>query len=468
MKPLIKLVPIVLTFLGFFFFSDQIFPVGLFTELQLRIMAIFVLATLLWVTDAVPAFATSLLIIALLVLTASNSAPFFLREGLVGDTLKYTDIFNSLASPVIVLFLGGFFIALACAKYKVDINLARVLLKPFGQKYEIVMLGVMIITAVFSMFMSNTATSVMMLTIMTPLVARMDPNDPGCRAMVLSIPIAANLGGMGTPIGTPPNAIAFRYFVGEHALSFGEWMLFAVPITVVMIGLSWLVLRKMYPSSGAEMDVRIDGCFETGLKPTVVYITMALTILLWMFSGITGINAYAVAIIPVAVFSLCGIVDKQDLKQISWDVLWLLSGGIAIGAALGSSGLAATLVSLVPFDQFGAVAIILGISMLCMVMATFMSHTATANLLMPIAVTMSTSVASLESFGGLVVMGTAVALASSLGMGLPISTPPNALAHATGLVQTKDFIRTAKALSPLGVVLIFAVLMLCTSLGVFQ
>ncbi len=386
MNPLKKIIPITLIFLGLFCFGELIFPEGMFTVLQQRVMAIFILATLLWVSDAVPAFATSLLIIALLVLTASNSAPFPLRAALGDDMLNYTTIFNSLASPVIVLFLGGFFIALACAKYKVDINLARVLLKPFGQKYEIVMLGVMIITAVFSMFMSNTATSVMMLTIMTPLVARMDSEDPGCRAMVLSIPIAANLGGMGTPIGTPPNAIAFRYFVGEYALSFGGWMLLAVPITVIMIVFSWWLLQKMYPSRGGDLDVQIDGRFEKGLKPYIVYAVMTLTILLWVFSSVHGINAYAVAMIPVAVFSLCGIVDKHDLKLISWDVLWLLAGGIAIGMALASSGLASLIVSMVPFDQFGAITVILGISVLSMVMATFMSHTATANLLMPIAV----------------------------------------------------------------------------------
>ncbi|MFK0570438.1 SLC13 family permease [Endozoicomonas sp.] len=467
MTPLKKIVPIAIIFLGLFCFPELVFPEGVFSVLQQRVMAIFILATLLWVSDAVPAFATSLLIIMLLVLTTSNSAPFLLRDGLGENMLPYTSIFNSLASPIIVLFLGGFFIALACAKYKVDINLARVLLKPFGQKYEIVMLGVMIITAIFSMFMSNTATSVMMLTIMTPLVARMDSQDPGCRAMVMSIPIAANLGGMGTPIGTPPNAIAFRYFVGEHALSFGGWMLFAVPITVVMIAFSWWLLQKMYPSRGGDLDVQIDGRFEKGLKPSIVYITMALTILLWIFSSVHGINAYAVAIIPVAVFSLCGIVDKQDLKHISWDVLWLLAGGIAIGTALASSGLAELIVGMVPFEEFGGATVIMGISVLCMVMATFMSHTATANLLMPIAISMSTSVASIEEMGGLVVIGTAVALASSLGMGLPISTPPNALAHATGLVDTKDFIRTAKILSPVGVLLIFAVLMLMTSLDFF-
>ena len=381
--------------------------------------------------------------------------------------LEYSTIFNSFASPVIILFLGGFFIALACAKYKVDMNLARVLLKPFGTKYEIVMLGVMVITAVFSMFMSNTATSVMMLTIMTPLVASMDPGDPGCRAMVLSIPIAANLGGMGTPIGTPPNAIAFKYFVGEHAMTFGGWMMFAVPITVVLIAFSWRLLREMYPSEGGEINVEIDCKFEKGLKPNIVYGIVILTVLLWVFSSFHGINAYAVAIIPVAVFSLCGIVDKQDIKTISWDVLWLLAGGIAIGGALASSGLASLIVSLVPFNHYSGAVVILGISVLCMVMATFMSHTATANLLMPIAVSMSMTVASINELGGLLVVGTAVALASSLGMGLPISTPPNALAHATGLVDTKDFIRTARIISPVGVVLIFMVLIFLAEIGVF-
>lgn len=467
MKPLKTLILITLVFSVLFFFPHWVFPEGVFSILQQRVLAVFLLATMLWVSDAVPAFATSLLIIMLLVLTTSNSAPFPLRAGLGEDMLEYSSIFNSFASPVIILFLGGFFIALACAKYKVDMNLARVLLKPFGTRYEIVMLGVMVITAVFSMFMSNTATSVMMLTIMTPLVASMDPNDPGCRAMVLSIPIAANLGGMGTPIGTPPNAIAFRYFVGEHAMTFGGWMLFAVPITVVLIAFSWRLLQKLYPSEGGDINVEIDCEFEKGLKPAIVYGTVILTVLLWVFSSFHGINAYAVAIIPVAVFSLCGIVDKQDIKTISWDVLWLLAGGIAIGAALSSSGLAGLIVSLVPFDNYSGAVVILGISVLCMVMATFMSHTATANLLMPIAVSMSVTVASINELGGLLVVGTAVALASSLGMGLPISTPPNALAHATGLVDTKDFIRTARIISPVGVLLIYLVLLSLAALGVF-
>ncbi|WP_257263853.1 hypothetical protein [Endozoicomonas sp. ONNA2] len=107
MNPLKKIVPIAIIFFGLFCLPEMVFPEGIFSTLQQRVLAIFILATLLWVSDVVPAFATSLLIIMLLILTASNSAPFPLREGLGENMLNYVTIYNSLASPVIVLFLGG-------------------------------------------------------------------------------------------------------------------------------------------------------------------------------------------------------------------------------------------------------------------------------------------------------------------------------------------------------------------------
>lgn len=442
-----------------------IMPDGALTVVQERVLSIFLLATYLWVHDRIPAFSTSLLIIALLVFTVSDSAPYHLRVTLGSDALSYEEIFNSFASPVIILFLGGFFIALASAKYKLDLNLARVFFKPFGSRYEVVMLGVMIITASFSMFMSNTTTTLIMLTIMTPLLAKMDHSAPACRAMVLAIPIAANLGGMGTPIGTPPNAIAFRYLVGEHSLTFGEWMLFAVPLVIVLIAISWGVLMKLYPSDGVEVNIQIDSHFEHGLKPYIVYATTLCTVMLWMFSSFHGMSAYAVAILPVAVFTITGIIDKDDLKNISWDVLWLMAGGIAIGAALSSSGLAKVLVNMMSFDKLPIILIFLAISTLCMVMATFLSNTATANLLMPIAVSIAVSIEGIESVGGLVAIVSLTALSCSLGMGLPISTPPNALCHSSGLVETKDFIKTAKIISPVGVLLICILMVALGKLG---
>ena len=124
---------------------------------------------------------------------------------------KQKSIFGTFADPIIILFLGGFFLADAATKFRLDVNLARVLLKPFGTNPKYVLLGLMSVTAVFSMFMSNTATAAMMLALLTPVLALFKPEDRGRAAFALCIPIGANVGGIGTPIGTPPNAIALKY-----------------------------------------------------------------------------------------------------------------------------------------------------------------------------------------------------------------------------------------------------------------
>ncbi|WP_062261015.1 SLC13 family permease [Endozoicomonas arenosclerae] len=326
-------------------------PIEGITVAGQRVLALFILATLLWVTELVPAFSTSLMILGLLAVTVSDSTPFILRDSLPPETLlSYKEIMASLAAPVIVLFMGGFFIAIAATKYKLDINMARVLLKPIGSNYANVMLGLMAITATFSMFMSNTATTAMMLALLAPLLQNVNKQDPGIKAMVMAIPIAANLGGIGTPIGTPPNAIAFRYLTGEYSMSFGDWMMFAVPVACVLILISWYLLRKIYPTSIEAINLEIHSAFEQSAKAKVVYITTALTILLWITSSLHGINSYTVALLPVIVFSLTGIIDTKDIKQINWDVLWLIAGGIALGYALEQSGPARAIVNMIPFD----------------------------------------------------------------------------------------------------------------------
>ena len=458
MSRTIKLCIFTLIFLTLFNLPLESIPIDGVTVTGQRVLAIFVLATLLWVSELVPAYATSLLILGLLTVTASDSSPFFLREALDSSaTLSYKAILSSLAAPVVVLFLGGFFIAIAATKYKLDINLARVLLKPIGSDYKKVMLALMGITAVFSMFMSNTATTAMMLTLLTPLLANVDNSDRGVKGLIMAVPIAANIGGTGTPIGTPPNAIAFRYLTGEFAVTFGEWMLFAIPMAMVLIFIAWNLLHKLYPTNIKEIAVKIDSSFEKTPKAYIVYATIIATVALWVTSNLHGINSYTVALLPVIVFTLCGIIDTNDIKHISWDVLWLIAGGIALGYALEKSGLASAVVNSIPFDNLGPIVVLLMMSIVAMVMATFMSNTATANLLMPIAVSIATSLSSLDAMGGLSLMVICVALSASMGMSLPISTPPNALAHATGLVGSGDFIRTGRLISPVGVLMIFAV-----------
>ncbi len=468
-RPYLKfIIPIVIPLL-ILLLPVTAFPFDGLTLIQQRVIAIFLLAALLWVFEPIPIYATSVVIIVLELLMLSDKGLilFRLREGQpeFGHLLKYSDIMATFASPIIMLFLGGFFLAMAATKYRLDVNLARVLLKPFGQNPKYVMLGLMLITGVFSMFMSNTATTAMMLSILAPVIAVFGPKDPGRIAFALCIPVAANIGGIGTPIGTPPNAIALKYLVGDNLITFGEWMAFGVPFVIVMMALAWLLIGLLYQADQQRIELTIKGKFLKTPKAIVVYITFAATILLWLMGSAHGMNSYTVALIPVAVFSVTGIINKEDLKKISWDVLWLVSGGIALGLALDKTGLAKLVVHSIPFGDFSPYVVLVGAALLCLLMANFMSHTATANLLMPIMAALGASMASLTPLGGEVTLILVVTFAASLGMSLPISTPPNALAHATGYVESNQMARVGVILGVVGVILSFLMVAILNFVG---
>ena len=445
------------------------FPVEGLTVIQQRVIAIFLLAALCWVLEPIPIYATSVVIIVLELLLLSNKGLYLFRreEGQAhfGELLSYSDIMATFASPIIMLFLGGFFLAMAATKYRLDVNLARVLLKPFGTQPKNVMFGLMLITAIFSMFMSNTATTAMMLSILAPVIGLFGAKDPGKIAFALCIPVAANIGGMGTPIGTPPNAIALKYLTGENAITFGDWMFFGVPFVAVLLVFAWGLINMLYPAKQEKIELTIKGKFLKTPKALMVYITFALTIILWLMGSSHGMNSYTVALIPVAVFSLTGIINKEDLKKISWDVLWLVSGGIALGLALDRTGLAQLMVHSIPFDSYSPYVVLAGAASLCLVMANFMSHTATANLLMPIMAALGASMQSIIPLGGEITLILAVTFAASLGMSLPISTPPNALAHATGHVQSNQMARVGVIIGITGVVLSFVMIWVLHMIG---
>ncbi|MTI14367.1 SLC13 family permease [Sansalvadorimonas verongulae] len=435
------------------------FPFEGMTVIQQRVVAIFFLAALCWVFEPIPIYATSVVIIVLELLLVSDKGIGVLRleegQSHFGELLAHHEIMATFASPIIMLFLGGFFLAMAATKYRLDVNLARVLLAPFGQDPKYVMLGLMLITAVFSMFMSNTATTVMMLSILAPVVAVLTPEDPARVAFALCIPVAANIGGIGTPIGTPPNAIALKYLAEDNMITFGEWMVFAVPFVIVMMVAAWLLINTLFRARQDTIDINIKSHFLKTPKAMVVYITFAATILLWLMGSSHGMNSFTVALIPVAIFSITGIITREDLKKISWDVLWLVSGGIALGLALDKTGLAQLVVHSIPFGEFSPYVVLTGAAALCLLMANFMSHTATANLLMPIMAALGSSMASLTPLGGEVTLILVVTFAASLGMSLPISTPPNALAHATGHIQSQQMAKVGSILGVAGTILSF-------------
>lgn len=232
--------------------------VGL-TVIQQRVIAIFAFATLMWIFEIVPAWATSVGIIGLMLLFTSDSGiSSMVADGMVDgkpnfipNILSYKAIMATFADPVVMLFIGGFVLAIAATKTGLDSQMAKVLLKPFGTKPCMVLLGFILITGIFSMFVSNTATAAMMLTFLTPVFKQMDGNGKGRIALALSIPIAANIGGMATPIGTPPNAIAMKYLNDPDGLNmnmgFGQWVSFMLPLTLLLLFLGWFILMKVYP-----------------------------------------------------------------------------------------------------------------------------------------------------------------------------------------------------------------------------
>ncbi len=386
---------------------------------------------------------------------------------------KQRSVFATFADPIIILFLGGFFLADAATKYRLDINLARVLLKPFGTNPKFVLLGLMSVTAIFSMFMSNTATAAMMLALLTPVLALFKPEDRGRAAFALCIPVGANVGGIGTPIGTPPNAIALKAMQDMGLdVSFGKWMAFGIPFVVIMLLVGWLVLLKMFPISQPSLDLskELKGKFLKTPKAIVVYATFIVTILLWVIpKEYHGLDANTVAIIPIAVFSVTGVISKKDLKSMSWDVLWLVAGGFALGVALSETNLAKDMISAIPFGEWNSTVLLIGASCICLFMATFMSHTATAALLVPILAGVAGAMLATGSMDnpGAVALLVTVAFASSLGMALPISTPPNAMAYATGLVEQKGMAISGTILCILGLVITIVMMTLLGSAGFF-
>ncbi|KFI09502.1 SLC13 family permease [Vibrio coralliilyticus] len=441
-------------------------PIADLTLIQHRLLAIFLLAALLWVLEPVPVFATSILIIALELIMISDKGLHLFRTPPaghdLGELMQYTDIFSAFSSPIIILFMGGFALAIAASKYELDNNLARVLLRPFGHQPKFIMLGLMLITAVFSMFMSNTATTVMMLALLGPIVASAPKGDIGIKALVLCIPIAANTGGIATPIGTPPNAIALQYLTGENSIDFLSWMMMGLPFVIIQLTIAWFLLQKFFPSSQKTMTLKLDGQFQRNWRAMVVYTTFAATILLWMTTKVHGMNTYVVSIIPLAIFTLTGIMGKAELKQINWDVLWLVAGGIAIGIGLDKTGLAAALAHAIDYEALSPVAVVITMSIVCWLMANFMSNTATANLLMPIAAAIGASMESLSSMGGLQGLLVVVAFSASLGMILPVSTPPNSLAYSTGLIESKDMAKTGVIIGVIGLIIVYIAALLLT------
>lgn len=443
------------------------------TVVQQRVIAIFTMAVLLWITEAIPAWATSIFIIFMLLFFVSDSSFNFMQgsEGEYGKLLDYQGVMSCFADPTIILFLGGFILAIAATKSGLDVWMAKTMIKPFGKKSENVLLGFMLITGIFSMFISNTATAAMMLTFLTPVFKALPANGKGRIALTMAIPIGANLGGMGTPIGTPPNAFAYKVLNDPAGLnmniSFGQWMMVMAPLVIVLLLISWLLLRKLFPFKQKTIELKIEGDMHSNWRTVVVGVTFALTIILWMVGKQIGINANTVAMLPIGVFAVTGVITAKDLQKIDWGVIWMVAGGFALGLALNGTDLASMAVKSIPFGEWSPIVILIIAGIVCYALSNFISNTATAALLIPILTVVCAGMGDkLSIIGGTSTVLIGIAVAASAAMTLPISTPPNAIAYSTGLIKQSDMAKAGLLIGFITLILGFSLLIVVGKAGI--
>ncbi len=406
------------------------------------VAAVFTTVVFFWITEIIPLYVTALMGAVAIQLLLDPLAHLFGFE-----PYRYSLFMSPFASPVVILMFGGFFLARIFAKYNLDVSFANSVLTRLGSRPSVVLAGIMGLTAFLSMWMSNTATTAIMVAAMLPVVRKLPKGSPFARALMLGIPFSANIGGVGTPIGTPPNAIAIGLLADRGInVSFVQWVLYGVPPMLVLLILCWAALLLFFPPGKEAGDLRISTAQEgAASRHGIVYTTFALTVLLWLTDFWHGIPSAVVAMLPVLVFSVAGLSNRRDLRELPWEILLLIGGGIALGAAIQETGLSRSVVELLNLNALSPLMAGLIMGTLTALLATFMSHTASANLVAPIALSLSGA--------DPIYFAAVAALSASYGMALPVSTPPNAIAYGSDMIAVSDMLKVGLLMTLFGVVL---------------
>lgn len=470
-------------YFGVLFLDPAVYGLPNLTLIETRIVAIFLTAAILWISEAIPTWCTSVLIIVVMLLTVSDSSLWLFANDphatdpnamALGTPISYKSIMATFADPVVMLFMGGFVLAIGVEKVGLDVFMAKVLLFPFGTRPAFVLLGFILVTALFSAFISNTATAAMMLAFLAPVLRSLPDNvSKGKIALAMAIPLGANIGGIATPIGTPPNGVAVKYLndpatiqmladkgLESCEVTFLDWCIAMTPITLIILAIGWVSLMLLFPfAKGERIELKIQGGLKRGYKTWVVAATFFLTIELWFTGEWNGLNANVVALVPICCLCLTGLLSKKDLEHINWSVLWMVAGGFALGLGFNKSGLAADLVNAIPFGTWAPIVVLVSAGLICWLLSNFISNSATAALLIPILCAVGIGMGeTLVEIGGLKTLLFGTAMAASLAMTLPISTPPNAIASSTGIISTFDMAKAGLLIGVVGGVIAYLML----------
>ena len=424
--------------------------------------ATLVLMGVWWMTEALPLPVTALL--PLVVLPVAGVAPVH-------------DVAAPYANKVIFLFLGGFVLAVALQRWDVHLRIALRVVRLVGTAPRRLVLGMMVATALVSMWVSNTATAVMMLPIGVSVLALLGRERGGVdprlsAALMLGIAYAATIGSFGTIIASPPNALLVGYLSETYGIEigFGQWMAVGMPLSIVFLLLAWLLLTRVVfrfdPAPLCEDDsvvrAELDRLGPMGPPQRRVVAVFVLAAASWIvlplaWPGTPVTDEVVAVLVAIALFLLpcgddCGgrLLDWSDTRELPWGILLLFGGGLALASQITASGLAEWIGERARgLDGLPTVLVVAAVCVLTVAMTEFMSNTATAATLVPIMSTVGVAL----GFGP-VLLAVPVALAAGCVFMMPAATPPNAIAYSSGYVRVTDMLRAGAPLSASSVLLV--------------
>ncbi|HWN67461.1 MAG TPA: SLC13 family permease [Haliangium sp.] len=388
---------------------------------------------ILSLTEIVPPFVPVLvLLVGTPVLMGSFGAPYRLPAVLTWP-----------ADPVLALFAGGLALGLAARRHGIDAAIARIVVHLSSGHQRRLLALVLLGTATMSMWMSNIAAAAVMLTALRPAVGHMDLGHPFRRAVLLAVAIGANLGGIATPIGTGPNAIAIAAAWERHPLTFLGWMIFALPLALGMLVLGYAILVLRYRVRGAFEQRELPRAARSSKAPGVV-VLFSLAVLAWISEPFHGLSAPLIALaVALALFG-SGLLGKRDLGALDWSTLGLIAGGVSVGKLIEHAGLFTHVTEMVDWTALPPLVWLGGLVLASALLSALMSNTATAALLVPLAMTLDASPAT----------AVIIAISASFGMPFTISTPPNAMAYGEGGLTARDLLWVGLSLMLIGCALV--------------
>ena len=457
-------------FLGpILFFCIQVSPITFISEKADSVIAVALWMVIWWISESVNIAVTALLPLILFPLTG---------------VMPIASVGNNYGSPIIFLFFGGFVLALALEKVNLHKRIALNIIRVTGNTPEKVILGFMIATAFMSMWISNTASTVVMLPIGVSVIKLLIDDADGftkgdknfALCIMLGIAFGANSGGIATVIGTPPNSVLIGLLENQYGIqiSFLKWMTFGLPFTIVMVGLCYVVLVKwMFPCSDIQftssanlISVELKKLGIISKEEKRVLIVFAITVFLWITrtvinklfpelrlsdTAISLIGAISLFAIPLNVKKGNFILKWSDTEKLAWGILLLFGGGLALAKGMDSSGLVSVITGVIQSGEFNSMITVSLLILLILFMTELMSNVALISVLAPVVAGIAIGL-DIPILNILI----PVTMASSCAFMLPMATPPNAIVFASGYVKVKEMVKAGIILNIFAVVLLIA------------